>query len=198
MIGSFQKKTLIKSLLAITFVLSFATISLATDDAVLDGGAEISVEGPSVTNNVLSLPELSIAGVEQLYSAQLQLKLVEDTLFLELIELTPSVSEDASVVAATLSTEGTLQVPLLYYEGQNFWSATLQWAPSVFPPTTPLPIKFYVTELHEVSIEQDSGDDLLGAKKKTVVKIPTPWGPIVIIIDEDDGKPKPTDRPFDY
>ena len=135
---------------------------------------------------ILDLPELAVEGTDLLYSAQLQLKQEGENIFLELINLGPSQSQEATPIAATLSADGTLHIPVMYAENNTLWTIDLQLVDSV----SLLPIKFNITNIVQVP-KLDQNDDLLGQVKTTTITISTPWGPIVIVIKQDDGKAKP-------
>lgn len=135
---------------------------------------------------ILDLPELAVEGTDLLYSAQLQLKQEGENIFLELINLGPSQSQEATPIAATLSADGTFHIPVMYAENNTLWTIDLKLVNSV----SLLPIKFNITNIVQVP-KLDQNDDLLGQAKTTTITISTPWGPIVIVIKQDDGKAKP-------
>ncbi len=171
--------------LAGTFFLS--SMALADDEANTIDSATLTIVDNAF---ILSLPELAVEGTDLLYSAKLQLKQEGENFFLELIELGPCQYQQASEIAATLSTDGTLHIPLFMYaqaENATFWTIDLKLADNV----SLLPIQFNINNIVQVPKFDHGNDDLLGQTKKTTITIKTPFGPIVIVIEQDDGKPKP-------
>lgn len=144
---------------------------------------------------VLDLPELAVEGTDLLYSAQLQLKQEGEDLILELINLAPSKYSTASVAAATLSTDGLLQIPLLNIEGA-FYKLDLEWISAI----SLLPIRFSIKmgSIEAVPIEHFD-DSILGVSKSKCIRVCTPWGCFSICsvtTTSGGGKPKP--KPFTY
>lgn len=141
---------------------------------------------------VLDLPELAVEGTDLLYSAQLQLKQEGEDLILELINLAPSKYSTASVAAATLSTDGLLQIPLLNIEGA-FYKLDLEWISAI----SLLPIRFSIKmdSIEAVPFEHFD-DSILGRSKRSCIVFCTPWGCFSICTDTTTSKPKP--KPFTY
>ena len=191
--GSYGLTVLLLGMFIFLSVTFFMTGMAYADDA------NDSRSGATFTSStlVLDLPELAVEGTDLLYSAKLQLKQEGENFFLELIELGPCQYQEASEIAATLSADGTLHVPLFIYAGDGsatFWAIDLK----LVDTASLLPIRFNINHIVQVpEVEQNNNDDLLGQKKKTTIKVKTPIGTIVVVIEQDDGKsePKPM-KPF--
>ena len=94
-----------------------------------------------------------------------------------------------------MSADGTLHIPLLTYvyaENITFWAIDLK----LVNTTSLLPIRFNINNIVQIPEVQQNNDDILGQKSKTIIKIETPLGTVVITIEKDDGKPKPM-KPFE-
>ncbi len=188
----------VKSMLLVSMIVFLSgTFFLSTMALAADADESRTAATFTASTLILDLPELAVEGTDLLYSTKLQLKQEGENFFLELIELGPCQYQEASEIAATLSADGTLHVPLFIYAGDGsatFWAIDLK----LVDTASLLPIRFNINHIVQVpEVEQNNNDDLLGQKKKTTIKVKTPIGTIVVVIEQDDGKsePKPM-KPF--
>lgn len=179
--------------LSLFIVLSGALLlSNVSSAADADVDAEASRQSATFINNtlILELPELAVEGSELLYKVQMKLKQAEDAYILELIDLELSQYQEASIAAATLSTEGILHVPFLNIEG-NLWELDLNLQSS----TSLLPIRFGINMDTVAAVPFEHFDDnILGYSSRKCTYFCTPWGWCFSICEEIDKPP----RPFDY
>jgi hypothetical protein len=137
-------------------------VSWATDAEVPDTtGIAATIYSSTL---ILNLPQLAVEGNDLLYSAQLQLKQGGEKLFLELVGLGISSSQQTSVTTAVLSNDGTLHIPLLDMDDASLWTADLVFIPS----EAPLPIRFGITGLNPIP-EIETNDNMVGAMRCTVI-----------------------------
>lgn len=113
---------------------------------------------------ILDLPELAVEGTDLLYSVKLKLKWEGENSFLELTNLEESQYQEASVVAAAMSADGTIHIPVMNFEDKSFWTIDLK----LMDTTSLLPIKFNITELEQVDISSQN-EDLLGQSKRKCI-----------------------------
>ncbi len=164
-------------------------------DSVFADDAENSRQGASFISStlMLDLPEVTVEGSSELYSARLQLKQQGNNIFFEVVDVGPSQYQEASMAAAVLSANGTLHIPFVQLEDQSLWNVDLNWIP---PSLQPITFLINMDTLARIPFEKPE-DDLLGASKKTCITICTPWGCFSICTSTTttgDSKPKP----FDY
>lgn len=142
-----------------TFFLSSMALAADTDDARTFA---------TFTNStlILALPELAVEGTDLLYSAQLQLKQIDGTYFLELIDLGPSQYQEASIAAATISNNGVIHIPMLRFEDESLWIIDL----NLMNTTSLLPLRFSLNAMEQIQVQDSSQeDDLLGVDKRRCI-----------------------------
>lgn len=117
-----------------------------------------------IATDVLNLPELAVEGTDLLYSAQMQLKQEGDYTFLELINLGPSQYQEASVVAAIISNDGAIHIPMFRLEDGSFWTTDL----NLMNTASLLPLRFTVDSLEQMQASSYE-DNLLGVNKRKCI-----------------------------
>jgi len=157
----------VKSMLLVSMIVFLSgTFFLSTMALAADADESRTAATFTASTLILDLPELAVEGTDLLYSTKLQLKQEGENFFLELIELGPCQYQEASIAAATISSDGVIHIPLLQFENNSVWMIDL----NLMSTASLLPLKFTLNAAKQIQVRDSSqADDLLGVSKRKCI-----------------------------